>query len=370
MAISPEQKEKAENQINASSKVYEYYTVEWDLRSIYNRYSEWLDDFDNELFVPPYQRNETWTKTLKSRFIESLLLNLPIPYLFLNESWEYSKNNVYQRLEIVDWSQRIRTIVAFMNDEFRLTELKYLNELSGFRFSDLPIVRQKKFDRIPLRILVFKYLDKDQKKEIFNRINTTSDLLKPMEVRKWSYAGRFYDLLAHLARLPQFVELCPLTDKKLDREEDVELVLRYFAYTEKYSEYHEKVQKFLDDYISERTSYFEDIAESNPERYEFEVQDYTKRFTDMLKFVKRHFPNWFRKKGNVTAASRAYYEAVAVWVGLALADGGANGTYKTEWIQEFVTSTGFLKIVSSDAANFKAKFLERTSAIRDYLLTP
>ncbi len=71
-----------------------------------------------------------------------------------------------------------------MNDEFRLTELKYLNELSGFRFSDLPIVRQKKFDRIPLRILVFKYLDKDQKKEIFNRINTTSDLLKPMEVRK------------------------------------------------------------------------------------------------------------------------------------------------------------------------------------------
>ncbi len=98
-------------------------------------------------------------------------------------------------------------------------------------------------------------------------------------------------MLAHLARLPQFVELCPLTDKKLDREEDVELVLRYFAYTEKYSEYHEKVQKFLDDYISERTSYFEDIAESNPERYEFEVQDYTKRFTDMLKFVKRHFPN-------------------------------------------------------------------------------
>lgn len=74
---------------------------------------------EEEYYVPEYQRELTWNDDAQSRFIESLLMGLPIPFLFL---WQAEDG----RLEIVDGSQRLRTIVRFMDDGFALRNLKLL----------------------------------------------------------------------------------------------------------------------------------------------------------------------------------------------------------------------------------------------------
>ena len=85
---------------------------------------------DEEYYIPEYQREFSWNDDAQSRFVESLLMGLPIPFLFL---WQANDG----RLEIVDGSQRLRTIVRFMDDGLALKNLKLLPLVEGFRFSNL-----------------------------------------------------------------------------------------------------------------------------------------------------------------------------------------------------------------------------------------
>ena len=84
-----------------------------------DKYINGAEDGANEIFVPDYQRNFVWPLRMQSRFIESILIGLPIPYLFVadvsNEDEELSG-----RLEIVDGTQRIRTLTAFSQNDLRL----------------------------------------------------------------------------------------------------------------------------------------------------------------------------------------------------------------------------------------------------------
>ena len=92
---------------------------------------------NGDFYIPPYQREFTWEPSRKSRFIESLFIGLQIPFLFF---WEMPDGN----LEIVDGSQRLRTLQEFILGNLRLTELDWLPTLSHFTFADLPESRQKK----------------------------------------------------------------------------------------------------------------------------------------------------------------------------------------------------------------------------------
>lgn len=94
--ITGEQKEKAEVEIVEQSKRIEFYITEYSIELLANKMHK------NEFFVPPYQREFTWEPERKSRFIESVVMGLPIPFLFF---WEMEDG----RLEIVDGSQRLRT---------------------------------------------------------------------------------------------------------------------------------------------------------------------------------------------------------------------------------------------------------------------
>lgn len=84
-------------------------------------------------------------KVKMSRFIESVLLDLPIPYLYFAEDTETGN------LDIVDGSQRIRTLEAFTDGKFKLSGLDVLHLLNGFKFSDLTEIRKKRFYRKTLR---------------------------------------------------------------------------------------------------------------------------------------------------------------------------------------------------------------------------
>ena len=100
---------------------------------------------------------------------------MPIPYIFLAET-------IKGRYEIVDGSQRIRTLAAYLQDELKVKGLEKIPELNGLKFFNLNISRQRKFKNMSLKMIVLSEKTTDEtKSDIFERINRGSDLLKDME---------------------------------------------------------------------------------------------------------------------------------------------------------------------------------------------
>lgn len=393
MKLNIEKQRDLINQINAESKEYSYQPKDWDVWTISAKF-EWENseensnpDRINEIYIPTYQRNLTWDNKKKSKFIESLFLNLPIPFIFLNKTYDEWEDYYDIPLhEIIDGSQRIRTITSFKNNDFKISWLQNLKDLNWLFFKDLPLALQRKFFLIPLRVVIFEWLSVDKRKEMFNRINTSSDPLTSMEVRRWTYEWTFYTLLNELSNSDIFKKLIPLSPKKINRDEWTELVLRYFAYVEKFTEYDWRVQEFLDRYMKLKSIFFtidsikEEIKNSNPnlnnEELELESnkildkrkKEYKDKFLNMMNFVEIIFPFWFKKTKDVkVAASRVYFESISVWVWLALTEKKAEDLFVTD-IKKLLESKEYKAIVTSDGANAKSKFTDRINIIKEYLL--
>ena len=131
----------AEAQIEEHRKVVDYNIIEYPIEVIVGKYLGGSDEDGEKLtkpefYVPDYQREHTWDEKRKSKFIESVLIGLPIPFLFLAEVEDEEG-----RLEIVDGSQRIRTLVEFVSGKLVLNDLEKLPLLNGFTFDQLPLVR-------------------------------------------------------------------------------------------------------------------------------------------------------------------------------------------------------------------------------------
>ena len=146
--MEPNKKKKIEDQIESEQKTISYDMKEFTIELYVKKYLERIDEDDNELYVPDYQREFIWDEKHQSRFIESLYLGLPVPFMFSAEIKESG------RLEIVDGSQRIRTLAAFMNDELTLSHLEKLSEMNGCKYSELPVDLQRSFTNISIRMVV------------------------------------------------------------------------------------------------------------------------------------------------------------------------------------------------------------------------
>src|SRR5262245_50697203 len=126
-----DQAQAAELQIAEQSKRIDYYLTEYSVELLASKMR------DEEFEIPAYQREDTWEPERKSSFIESVLMGLPIPFLFF---WEKPDTG---KLEIVDGSQRLRTIQQFIFGDFEVGPLEQLTRLEGLRFRDLPASRQR-----------------------------------------------------------------------------------------------------------------------------------------------------------------------------------------------------------------------------------
>lgn len=225
--ISDVQREAAESQIVEQLRKTDSYLTEFSVELLAQKMEK--GDFE----IPSYQREDTWEHPRKSRFIESLLMNLPIPYLFF---WEQPTSG---KLEIVDGSQRLRTIHQFILGSFVIGELDTLTELEGMRFQDLLESRQRKVKNRSVRgIVLNEFADEQARFEIFDRINTGSKIANKAEVRRGALVGPFLDLVIGLALDPVFVKLAPFPDKDVKLREREELVTRFFAYGDGLTQVH------------------------------------------------------------------------------------------------------------------------------------
>jgi hypothetical protein len=226
--------------------------------------------------APEYQRRQRWSNKKRSLLIESFLMNIPIPPVFLFEK-EY---NAY---EVVDGRQRLDTIRDFFDNSFALTGLGYWSEFNGKRFKKLPRIIQNGLIRRSIGAVVLlaetRRPDEDDfdiRTVLFDRLNTGGEKLNPQELRNALFPGTFNRLLIDLARSDEFTSVWgiparlptepnevpdQLAQNTLYRTmADCELVLRVFAIKEALTEKKKgSLRRLLD--ISMRLHY-NDIPEA------------------------------------------------------------------------------------------------------------
>ncbi len=194
------------------------------------------DNFkDGDLVLSPdFQRNYVWNKIKASNLIESIILNIPLPFIFTAEI----ENNIE---EVVDGQQRLTSIFSFIDGKFpdgsifELSKnLKILyNEIGGKSYKDLDKNYQKQIKKhsLPL-ITIAKESQEDVKFEMFERLNTNITPLKEQELRNCLYRGPFNDFIKSMANHQDFHYI--INNENLSkRMVDVELVLMFCAFYHK-----------------------------------------------------------------------------------------------------------------------------------------
>lgn len=347
--FTAEQKDAAEVQIALRQKETDFDIREYPVEVIVKKFTDKIEGDKAEIFVPDYQRELVWSETQQSRFIESILLNLPIPYLYVAD---ISSGEDAGRLEIVDGSQRIRTLVRFMGNELKLDRLEILDKLIGFRFKDLPLSRQLRFGRKTLRMIELIEVDEEARRQLFDRLNSGGSKLEDMEKRMGSRDGEFLTFIRDLADNKEFKELCPISAARIKRKEYPELVLRFFAYLEHYQNFDKRVDEFLDSYLDDKN------------QNGFDKESFQGYFMGMLAFVRQHFPYHFRKSVSNSSVPRIRFEAISVGVALALRENPDLRPINMDWLE----SDMFRYLTRSDASNSRPRVINRIHFVRDSLL--
>lgn len=174
---------------------------------------------------PEWQRAYVWNRIRASRLIESLLLDIPIPAIYLAK-----KPDGYY--DVVDGVQRVTTIQRFLNNEFALSEVARLTTLSGKRYNQLPEVIQNKIKENTIQILELSpHVTKKDLVHVFKRLNTGGVPLNDMEVRNCVWRGPMLELVEKLAVRDEFVKTIGVKRKDFSkRMEDKSFVLRFLAF--------------------------------------------------------------------------------------------------------------------------------------------
>ncbi len=331
-------------QVKEKSTLYDYRTKDYPFEVICTKYGE-EENLKSTLYVPKYQREFVWKPDRQSKYIESVILGVPLTPFLVSED-----DN--SRLEIIDGSQRIRTLIAFFENKLRLRKLEKLTEINKAKFSDLPVKIQNYIKNRDFKVIVADNAEISIRQDIFERINTTSEKLTDAEIRKGSYSGNFYDLVLELKNNLDFIGICPIPDVKAKRGEYDELALRFFAYIDKYLEFKHDVAIFLNDYLDEMNE------------VDFDKEKYQKAFLSMIEFVKENFPKGFRKEPNSKSTPRVRFEAIAVGTHLALKENPNLENPNLEWLN----SEGFKIQTTSDASNNPDRLKNRIEFVRDGLL--
>ena len=196
---------------------------------------------------PSYQRQYVWDGKKASLLVESVLLDIPIPIIYLAQNDDGVEN-------VIDGQQRLTSLFSFILGKFpdgrafKLSGLNVYTELNGKLYKDLDDEKQEKIRDYALRVISFtKESDPDLQYEIFQRLNTGSVALNDQELRNCIYRGKFNDLLKELADNEDFRFITGI-QKPHSRMKDVEMVLRFIAFRNaSYLNYQPPIKKFLND---------------------------------------------------------------------------------------------------------------------------
>ena len=230
------------------------YPADFTLEVLVNKWKR------NQIRLPGFQRKFMWTKTQSSKLIESFLLGLPVPPVFL---YQDPDNN---DLLVVDGQQRLKSIVFYFSgifgeksdarrrQSFSLTGLHEKSPFLNVTYEDLGESDKAAYNKLNnsvLRAFVMKQLEPNDDTsifQVFERLNTGGVVLQPQEIRNCIYEGELNELLVTLNTEAQWRQIIGTTvpDKRM---RDVELILRFLALLHNVNFYDKPMKKFLNNFM-------------------------------------------------------------------------------------------------------------------------
>ncbi len=343
-------KMEVEKSIREANKNIQYTTKEITIESIIDKYSNGLESDSNELFIPDYQRAFKWDMKILSRFIESIFMDFPIPYVYVADVLN-DDDELDGRIEIIDGSQRIRALYYFVNNQVELTDLKELKVLEGFKFEDLSSGRQRRFLRESLRFVELKGdVEESHRRDLFERINSGVKPLVGAESRHGAdYANSKYysNVIEQCAINPVFEKIAPLSDSKRASGDHRELVTRFFAFYHEFENYNGNLGGFLENYLMNSKDKDSDDIDSD-----------VKVFEKAMMFIDENFDYGFRRTKSSKTTTRTRFDSLALGAARALKENPELIKSVTP-ISDWAFSSEYLSVINSDAANNKSNVAER-----------
>lgn len=316
-----------------------------------------LDMFETgDIFIPEeYQRQFVWDEKRESMLIESAFLGIPIPSLFM-------ATNRDSTWEIVDGVQRICTFAHYAGDEkllqlinksepLVLGKLEKLKSMNDTSFHSIQKSIQLKILNCPIRVTVLNdKSDLEVRFDLFERLNTGGVLLTDQEIRNCVFRGDFTTQIKELAKDPNFNKSIHL--KPVDRNNGTkeELVLRYFAFIDRYHLFEHSVKDFLNGYIKD--NYNKPASKTTMALFE-----------ETFRFISQELPGGIIR-GNRKITPVNLYEAVAVGTALAISSGKR---VKRNLLKNIVNDQA-LKKYTTGATNTPRMVTNRIEFVRDCLV--
>ncbi|MDA2934974.1 DUF262 domain-containing protein [Acidobacteria bacterium AH-259-D05] len=309
-----------------------------------------------DIFIPQFQRGFVWSITQASRFIESLLLGLPVPGIFLSKDYDTEK------LLVIDGQQRLKSLIYFYEGIFhesgRQFSLRGVQQpFAGLTYKSL---RDEDRRRLGNSILHSTIVRQESPPEddtsiyyIFERINTSGTPLSPQEIRACIYHGGLNDLLGELNDFEAWRSVFGPINKRM---KDQELILRFLAFYFDGEGYQRPMKEFLNDYAAKNRN----LQVNSREEIQF-------TFTNTIDVVNRFLGgNAFRP---VRALNAAVFDSVTTATAHRLDKGPL--TDKDGYIRAYrslLKDQSYLTAVltsTADEKNVQNRLLLATSAFAD-----
>lgn len=286
--IEEVESEKLDELLDTTNYEIITYGADYTLSVLYEKITK------EEIIIPNYQRKYVWKQKQASRLVESFLLGLPIPGVFLSKVPETGQ------LLVVDGQQRLKTIEAFRNGIFPITGDDFFligvhSKWEGKKYESLEAVDRRKFDDSVLRATIIQQINpKDDTSvyHIFERLNTGGTTLQNQEIRNCIYQGAFNDLLHELNTNLLWRKLYNSAIPS-PRLKDEELILRFFAFIDMIDDYRKPMNEFLSKYMSKKRKLSEN-----------EKETYRKAFIDTITLIDKEVGlRAFRPSRNLNMAA-------------------------------------------------------------------
>ena len=274
------------------------YGIDFDMEGLVRRINR------GSIFVPDFQRGFVWSQKQASQFIESLLLGLPVPGIFLTMQVGTEK------MMVVDGQQRLKTLQFFYSGEFEEGRKPFAlrgvsPEFEGKRYIDLREPDRERLDNALIHATVTRQLYPEDGMSsvfhIFRRLNSTGQRLVPQEIRQAVYQG---SLLDSIKELNEDTDWRAIFGPKHRRQKDQELILRFWALHLQSAEYEAPMFRFLNDF-----------AEANRNQ----DQDFLQEGEALFSQIVRSFNSTFGRRAFRTSSNRQLNAAIfdSMAVGLA-----------------------------------------------------
>jgi hypothetical protein len=251
-------------QETARERTVKTQNIEYDLETLVKRVKS-----NSIKLNPDYQRRHRWSDEVSSRLIESLLLNIPIPAIFISQDVDVDEETASEvaRYTVIDGQQRLTAIYEFMTGGLQLTGLEILSEINECKLKDLPPFLLRRLEERTVKCLrIDSTIDPQVKYDIFERLNTGSVKLEAQELRNAVARGNFNDAIKDLSKFSFFTEMLQISktdadnNSKVKKMEDAELVLRFFALRNE--GYRTSRKSGFKDFLTEKLVEFNELGEA------------------------------------------------------------------------------------------------------------